>query len=44
MAQSQIRVERKTLAKKTTGTSAQAARRDPASLDLRSPSGRKLPY
>jgi hypothetical protein len=44
MAQSQIRIERKTLAKKTQGTSAQQARRDETSLDLRTPSGRKLPY
>ncbi|GAA0613721.1 MULTISPECIES: hypothetical protein [Sporichthya] len=44
MAQNQIRIERKTLAKKGKGTSAQQSRRDPSSLDLRSPSGRKLPY
>jgi len=44
MAQQQIRIERKTLAKKGTGTSAQQARRDPNALDLRTPSGRKLPY
>ena len=44
MAQSQIRVEKKSLAKKSTGAGAQSARREPNSLDLRTPSGRKLPY
>jgi hypothetical protein len=44
MAQQQIRIERKTLAKKSTGAGAQQARRDPSTLDLRTPSGRKLPY
>lgn len=40
MAQSQIRIERKTLA----GKSSQQAKQDAAALDLRTPSGRKLPY
>jgi hypothetical protein len=44
MAQQQIRIERKTLAKKGSGASAQQARRDQDPLDLRTPSGRKLPY
>lgn len=40
MAQSQIRIERKTLSSK----SSQAAKQDATALDLRTPSGRKLPY
>jgi hypothetical protein len=44
MAQQQIRIERKAVAKKGAGASAQQARRNPDSLDLRTPSGRKLPY
>lgn len=35
----QIRIERKTLAKSSAQT-----RRDAAQVDLRTPSGRKLPY
>lgn len=40
MAQSQIRIERKTI----TSKSSQQAKQDANALDLRSPSGRKLPY
>lgn len=40
MAQSQIRIERKTLARK--GSS--QVRKDATAIDLRTPSGRKLPY
>ncbi len=40
MAQSQIRIERKTITSKGT----QQAKQDSGALDLRTPSGRKLPY
>ena len=40
MAQSQIRIERKSI----TGKSTQQAKKDAGALDLRTPSGRKLPY
>ncbi|MGQ0631053.1 MAG: hypothetical protein ACT4P1_08410 [Sporichthyaceae bacterium] len=40
MAQSQIRIERKTLAGKRTAQ----AKADATALDLRTPSGKKLPY
>ena len=40
MAQGQIRIERKTI----TSKSSQQAKRDANALDLRAPSGRKLPY
>ena len=40
MAQSQIRIERKTI----TGKSGQQDKKDAGTLDLRTPSGRKLPY
>jgi hypothetical protein len=40
MAQSQIRIERKTI----TSKSSQQSKQDANALDLRSPSGRKLPY
>ncbi len=39
MAQSQIRIERKTITSKST-----LAKQDANALDLRTPSGRKLPY